>query len=186
MSERLDFRPLLVGLIDGLRERRFSADEPPDRQARWLLFGSPLLVGGAVGGFQIVFSNADQLLAACALLAGALLTGFAQIASWRERILYRHRAVDGVDVRALNEAAAHVLVSLIASVIAAVAVFVLANLDLHCPPLVVHVAACILSAVSAAALVYVAASLLIVVNLLWDAFLNEQREAEREGAKDPR
>lgn len=185
MSERLNPRPLFVGLLAGLRKRRVSDDEPPDRSARWVLFGVPVLVGAAVGGFQVVFSNADQLLAACALLAGALLTGFAQIASWRERILYRHRAVDDIDVRALNEAAAHVLVSLLASVVAAMAVFVLANLDLQCPPLLVYIAACVLSALSAGALVYVAISLLIVVNLLWDAFQNEQREAKREGAQDP-
>lgn len=185
MSERIDPRPLIGGLLSGLRKRRLSNQEPPDYAARVLLFGVPLVVGGLVGGLQVVFTQADQLLAACALLSGALLTGFAQVASWRERILSRHRKVDDIDVRALNEAAAHILVSLIVSVIAAVAVFVLANLDLLCPPLIVHIIACTLSGVSAAALSYVAVSLLFVVNLLWDALQIEQRESEREAAQDP-
>jgi glucan phosphoethanolaminetransferase (alkaline phosphatase superfamily) len=94
--------------------------------------------------------------------------------------------VDEIDVRALNEAAAHTLASLLASVVAAIAVFILANLDLDCAPLVVHIVACALSGIGAAALAYVVLSLLIVVNLLWDALQNEQREAKRESAKGPR
>lgn len=185
MSERLDPRPLMQGLLDGLRKRRLSGNEPVDHAARWILFGTPIAVGLLVGGFQVVFTQADQLLAACALLAGALLTGFAQVASWRERILARQREVDEVDVRALSEAAAHILVSLLVSVAAAVSVFALANLDLNCPPLGVHIWSCILSGLSAASLTYVAISLVMVVNLLWDALQNEQREAKREAAKDP-
>lgn len=185
MSERLDPRPLMSGLLDGLRKRRLSANEPVDHAARWVLLGLPIAVGLAIGGFQVVFTQADQLLAACALLAGALLTGFAQVASWRERILARHRDVDEIDVRALNEAAAHILVSLLVSVVAAITVFALANLDLTCPPLGVHVWSCVLSGLSAASLTYVAISLIMVVNLLWDALQNEQRESKREAAKDP-
>ncbi len=185
MSERLDPGPLIRGLLEGLRKRRQSGDESSDLRARLVLFGFPIAVGVAVGSFQVVFSAADQFLAACALLAGALLTAFAQVASWRERILSRHRSVDQVDVRALNEAAAHILVSLLVSVVATIAVFILANLDLRCPSLATHVVSCALSAVGAAALTYIAISLLIVVNLLWDALVNEQREAEREAAGDP-
>lgn len=169
----------------GLRKRRLSDVEPADVVARIILFGVPLGTGGVVGGLQVIFQHSDQLLAACALLSGALLAGFAQVASWRERILNRHRDVDAIDIRALNEAAAHILSSLAVSVLAAVAVFVLANTDLQCPPLVIHVMACVLSGLSAACLAYVAISLLMVVNLLWDALGVEEREAKREGSKNP-
>ena len=143
----------------------------------------PLLVAAVLGSLGVEFSHADQLLAGAALLAGALLAAFVQIASWRERILARHRRVDGVDVRALNEAAAHVLVSFLASLAVTIFVVVLANIDLYCAPVWVHVVDRVLSAAAAALFTYIIVSLVIVVNLLWDAFQNEQRESEREGLK---
>ncbi|MGY4859520.1 hypothetical protein [Cryobacterium sp. AP23] len=184
MPERLDPRPLIGALVEGLRKRRLSGTEPADVPTRVVLFGLPLIVGGLVFGFGLTFTQADQLLAACALLAGALLTGFAQVASWRERILTRYRRVDEIDVRSLNEAAAHILVSLLVSVLAAIAVFILANLNLQCPTVAVDLWARALSGLSATCLSYVAISLLIVVNLLWDALQNEQRETQREAASD--
>lgn len=177
MSERFDLRPLVRGLRDGLRLRRARAkDEKPDHWTRVILFGIPAAVLILMIAFRVEFTKADQLLAGAALLSAGLIGAFAQIVSWRERILRRNREVERIKVRALNEAGAHVLVSLVMSVVVTVAVFVLANLTLDCVPLYVHVIAWILSGISAASFAYVALSLVIVANLLWDAFEREEQD----------
>ncbi len=177
MSERFDLRPLVRGLRDGLKFRRARAqDEKPDRWTRIILFGVPVAVLVLMIAFRVELTKADQLLAGAALLSAALIGAFAQIVTWRERILRRNREVERVKVRALNEAGAHVLVSLVMSVVVTVAVFVLANLTLDCAPLYVHIIAWALSGISAASFAYVALSLVIVANLLWDAFEREEQD----------
>lgn len=177
MSERFDLRPLVRGLRDGLKLRRARAeDEKPDRWTRVALFGVPVAVLVLMIAFRVELNKADQLLAGAALLSAALIGAFAQIVTWRERILRRNREVERIKVRALNEAGAHVLVSLVMSVVVTVAVFVLANLALDCAPLYLHIIAWILSGISAASFAYVALSLVIVANLLWDAFEREEQD----------
>lgn len=177
MSERFDVRPLIRGLLDGLRKRRVdAADEAADVVSRIVLFGVPAIILGLMIVFRVELTKADQLLAGAALLSAALIGAFAQIVSWRERILRRNRPVERAKVRALNEAGAHVLVSLVMSVVVTVAVFVLANLVLTCAPLYLHITAWVLSALSAASFAYVALSLIIVANLLWDAFKREEQD----------
>ena len=177
MSERFDLRPLVRGLRDGLKLRRARAqDEKPDRWTRVILFGVPSVVLVLMVAFRVELTKADQLLAGAALLSAALIGAFAQIVTWRERILRRNREVERIKVRALNEAGAHVLVSLVMSVVLTVSVFVLANLVLDCAPLYVHVIAWILSGISAGSFAYVALSLVIVANLLWDAFEREEQD----------
>lgn len=177
MSERFDIRPLVRGLLDGLRNRRAEeGNERADYLTRAILFGVPAAVAVVMLVFRVSLTNAEQLLAGAALLSAALIGAFAQIVSWRERILSRNRAVERVKVRALNEAGAHVLVSLVMSVIVTVGVFVLANLDMHCAPLAVHIVAWALSAISAASFTFVALSLIVVANLLWDAFQREETD----------
>lgn len=177
MSERFDLRPLVRGLRDGLKLRRARIeDEKPDRWTRLVLIGLPALVLVLMIVFRIELTKADQLLAGAALLSAALIGAFAQIVTWRERILRHNREVERIKVRALNEAGAHVLVSLVMSVLVTVAVFVLANLTLSCAPLYLHIIAWILSGISAASFAYVALSLVIVANLLWDAFEREEQD----------
>lgn len=185
MVERFNPGPLIRGLFEGLRLRRNSPEEPDDRWARLILFMVPPTTGAVLVTARVELPAADQLLAASALLVGALLAGFAQVASWRERILVRHRRVDIVDVRALNEAAAHILISLLVSTVGSIAMFVLSNLDLKSSSTVVHGFAQAASALSASAFTYVALSLFIVTNLLWDAYMNEEREIRREGKAEP-
>ncbi|MHA7190520.1 hypothetical protein ACX80N_09555 [Arthrobacter sp. MDT2-16] len=187
MSERFDLRPLIRGLSDGLRNRRADAEmEVPDVWSRIVLFGIPALILVLMVAFRVELTHADQLLAGAALLSAALIGAFAQIVTWRERILRRNREVERVKVRALNEAGAHVLVSLVMSVVVTAAVFVLANLNLTCVSLYVHLIAWILSATSAACFAYVALSLIIVANLLWDAFEREEQDiAEQNSSQYP-
>lgn len=177
MSERFDVRPLIQGLLSGLRKRRVSeGDEVADVRTRIILFGVPAAILVVMVAFRVELAHSDQLLAGATLLSGALIAAFTQIVSWRERILTRNREAERVKVRALNEAGAHVLVSLIVSVVVIGSVFVLANLDLNSVELYVHLVAWILSAVSAGAFAYIALSLVIVANLLWDAFKREEQD----------
>lgn len=177
MSERFDVRPLIRGLLSGLRKRRVSQDdEVPDVRTRVILFGVPAAVLLAMITFRVELTHSDQLLAGATLLLGALIAAFTQIVSWRERVLMRNRETERVKVRALNEAGAHVLVSLIMSVAVTVSVFVLANLNVYCVEFYVHIIAWILSAISAGSFTYIALSLVIVANLLWDAFKREEQD----------
>ncbi|MGA1813967.1 hypothetical protein VH571_16410 [Frondihabitans sp. 4ASC-45] len=130
---------------------------------------------------RIRLGGADQLLAGTALLAGALLTGFGQIASWRERLLQRPTAVTGSRIRALNEAVAHILVCLLVSLLATACVIVLANLDLTDARGVVIAVEVGLSALAVAAFSYIFITLVVVVNLLWDAFREEESDASTQG-----
>lgn len=177
MSERFDVQPLIRGLLSGLRKRRTTeGDEVADLRTRGVLFGAPAVVLLVMVGFRVELNHADQVLAGVTLLSGALIAAFAQIVSWRERILTRNREVERVKVRALNEAGAHVLVSLLMSVVVTASIFVLANMDLKDAEIYVHLIAWILSAISAAIFTYIALSLLIVTNLLWDAFKREEQD----------
>jgi hypothetical protein len=178
MPQRLDLRPLIEGLWHGLRRRRSTAtSEPPDYWTRGILLGVPAVAIVVVAVLRVRLGGADQLLAGTALLAGALLTGFGQIATWRERLLRRPVAVTGSRLRALDEAVAHVLVCLLVSLIATACVIILANLDLTDARPVVMGIEVGFSGVAAASFSYIFISLIVVVNLLWDAFREEESDS---------
>lgn len=172
MPGRFDLRPLASGLGHGLRRRRVLGTEPADRRARGVLIVVPIVVFIAALALGLELVKADQLLAGTALLVGGLLTTFSQVATWRERLLARERKVEAIHIRALNEAAAHILVSVLFAGFTAALLIVLANIDTNMA--LAHPAlrwlVRILSALSVACFSYMALTLIIVVNLLWDAF----------------
>lgn len=177
MPERFDVRPLIRGLLSGLQKRRVNEDdEVADLKTRVILFGMPAAVLVGLIGFRVELTRSDQILAGAAVLVGALIAAFTQVVSWRERILMRNRETERVKVRALNEAGGHILVSLVTSVGLIITVFVLANLNLQSSELYVHIIGWILSGLSASFLTYIALSLVIVTNLLWDAFKREEQD----------
>lgn len=184
MLDRFNPRPVLRGVLAGLSRRSSNDDERPDWGARFALFGIPTVVAGVLIASQTIVDEAEIMLAAAALLVGALLAGFAQVAAWRERILARGRKVDAVRVRALNEAGALILMSIHVSVFAAVAVFFLALMDTKniTPPQ--SWVAVVLGAAGPSALAYVAMSLVFVANLLWDGFVNEEADSARDNIPD--
>lgn len=214
MPGRLDPRPILSGAWEGLRQRRAKLPEPPDWSTRIILVALPLLAGGAIAVLGVTLNHADQLLAGTALLTGALLTGFAQIVSWRERVIRRHREVDASQLRTLSEAAVLILLGVVVSIVAAAIMIALSNISVSSldsetvqrvapTPLATlsptgtagavpaaevgiggMVAVRILSSLAVATLTFVALSVLIVVNLLWDAFITEGAELNREQLKD--
>lgn len=172
MSRRFDLRPLLSGVVQGLRKRRPIGDEPADVRTRRILIVTPLVAAALIAGFRVELTGADQMLAGMALLIGALVVSFSQVASWRERLLERDRKVDQMSIRSLDEAAAHILFGVVLAGVATAAFGTLANIHLgiNDPGVVRTVAAVALSAVGVAIYVYILLTLVITVNLLWDAY----------------
>ncbi|GAA3326064.1 hypothetical protein GCM10017711_24360 [Paeniglutamicibacter sulfureus] len=182
MASRLNPMQLIRGVREGLRHREENAAaEKPDWTTRIVLLSIPILVAGGMIWFGLGVQSPDQLLAGAALLAGALLTGFSQVAAWRERILMRD---EQARTRALDEAAAHILLSLVAGVAITVLVVSLVVIPSEDIPAWVEQIRVVLGAISVAVLSYVGLTLLIVANLLWDAFQFEKQDAERENLED--
>ncbi|MDZ5145107.1 hypothetical protein [Microbacterium testaceum] len=181
MLDRLNPGRVLSGVFAGLRKRSATGQEKADTTARAILFGLPVIVAGCLIWSRVVVHEAELILAAVALLVGALLAGFSQVAGWREKILDRARPVDAVRVRALNEAGALILMSIHVSVLAAVAVFAVAIIDVKDEsPEWLRWVVIVLCSVGPAALTYVALSLVFVANLLWDGFVNDEADSQRE------
>jgi hypothetical protein len=171
-------------VLVGLRRRSSDEHEKADVGARIILFGEPLVVAVALVCTRIVVNEPELLLAAVALLVGALLAGFAQVAGWRERVLERGRVVDKARIQALNEAGALILMSIHVSVVASAAVFGVALLELEQRAKWVDWIAILLSSIGPASVTYVALSLVFVANRLWDGFTGEQDDIERENHRD--
>lgn len=172
MPGRFDLRPLIRGVRQGLRKRRDTGPEAADIRARAVLIGLPLATAAVCAVSGLVLPKADQLIAGAALLVGALFAAFTQIAAWRDRILARGNATDAVDLRALSEAGAHILLTVVISLLATADLVVLANLDVEQenPDLILLIATRALSSLGAGAFTYMTLSLYVVVNLLWDAY----------------
>lgn len=185
MPGRLDPRPLVRDLLQGLRLREHAEPEPPDVVTRIVLWGTPIIVGIAIGVCDLQLRDIGQLLSAVALFLGVLVAAFTQVASWRERILSRGRRIDDIDVRSLNEAGAHILISVLAALAIATLILVLINLPSGHNLIWLQVIARFLRGCCAAGFTYMGLTLVVVVNLLRDAYLNEEREARRERLKDP-
>jgi hypothetical protein len=186
-TDRFSQRPLAAALRAGLRVRKpgDGTNEKPDRIAITVLACVPLTILAVTFLLQLRLASADLLLAAAALLVGALLTAFTQIATWRERLVASGLETVSVRIRALDEAAAHVLSSLLMSVACAVAVLLvgvvssallpsyLAWVDGATLELLRSVRAWVeiaLTAVAGAAFAYVVVSIVIVTGLLLDAY----------------
>jgi hypothetical protein len=169
---RFDLRPLVRGVGQGLRKRRDIGPEAADVKARAVLVGLPLATAATCAIIGFVLPKADQLIAGAALLVGALFAAFTQVAAWRDRIAARKNATDAVDLRALSEAGAHILLTVVISLLATADLVVLANLDVEekNPDLFLSITTIALSALGVGAFTYMTLSLYMVVNLLWDAY----------------
>lgn len=163
MSARLDVRPLACALLDGLRHRAQIGQERQDGATKYLLFGIPTAIFCVSLSAGLRLTGANDLIAGTAVLIGALLVGFSQLASWRERLTARNARIDGAEMRMLDEAVAHVLVATLASGVLSSAIAIGSNASW--PPAIV-----IASSLAASITAYLALSLLIVVNLLWLAY----------------
>jgi hypothetical protein len=172
VAGRFDLRPLLKGVGRGLRKRRDTGPEAPDKRVRGVLLALPLAAAWTTAAAGFVLPHADQFIAGAAVLVGALFAAFTQIAAWRDRLLARGNQTDGVDLRALDEAGAHVLFTVVISLAATADLVILANLDVEQkdPSLAFSILLRGLTAFGVGTFTYMTLSLFVVVNLLWDAY----------------
>lgn len=185
MPGRLDVRPLLAGAMQGLRRRRVQGMEPADGPARYVLFGLPVVAGAITTSLRVQLNDAGALAGACGILIGALLTSFGTVGVWKERLVARDRDTEKVNVRALDEAAAHILVSVLAAMIALMSLAIVSNAIQSDPGAVREWVVAAFAGLGVAGLVYLAITLVIVVNLLWDAFIGTspaRRTSRTQGA----
>lgn len=99
-----------------------SAQPAPDRVARLLLIGLPLVSGGTFLVFGGSLAAPGSLLSGVALLAGGFLAAFGQISTLRLRLTDRADRfpdAEAIDRSALDETAAHLLVASFMSAITA-------------------------------------------------------------------
>lgn len=171
MPGRFDLRPLLGGALLGLRRRRAIGAEPVDGSARYILVGVPLVSAAVLTALQVQLADPGILSGGAALLIGALLAGFAMLAGWKDRLVERERQTERLQVRALDEAGAHILMSVIMAVVATAALGTLANVPVGGDAGAFRLWLCAsLGGVGVGALVYIGLSVVIVVNLMWDAY----------------
>lgn len=183
MPGRFDLRPLRKQLLDGLRHRATVGVELPDMFVRTMLWWVPLGAASCTYVFGVILSAADQLLAGFALLVGASLAAFAQLASWRERFTERNLRTEAIPAKAIDEAVAHVLFTVVAAVAGTILTAVLANLQIEGASAAVLEVARVLSALSVAVGAYLVLTLVIVVNLLSDAYVTVNRVESDEQSK---
>lgn len=188
MPGRFNLGPLAHAVGDGLRHRASVGTEAKDRTTRAVLVLLPatgVILSLTLG---VELSGADQLIAGFALLAGTSIAAFTQLAAWREKLTARAKKVDGVASRALDEAVAHVLMIVVVSMAATVAMVIVFNIEPgEDPSAAVQWTIRGFSAAGIGAGLYVVLSLVIVVNLLFDAYTNANPRAaivEDSGADD--
>lgn len=171
MPGRFDLRPLLGGALLGLRRRRAIGTEPVDGSTRYILMAVPLVSAGVLTALRVQLADPGILSGGAALLIGALLAGFAMLAGWKDRLVERDRQTERLQVRALDEAGAHILMSVVMAVVATAALGALANVPVAADAGAVRLWLCAgLGGLGVGALVYIGLSVLIVVNLMWDAY----------------
>ncbi len=172
MTGRLNPGPTLTGALNGVLLRRpRNAEEPADSTTPVLLFGLPLLVVGAACATRVVLPHPGILVVAGAVLTAALLPTFAAIAMWREQARAARCEPDRVATGALDEAGAHVLVSVLVAAVATLGMAVVATVglpdDAGTARTWLVVAA---GAIGLGCWTYLVLSLVMAVNLMWDAY----------------
>lgn len=179
MPGRFSVGPLASGVLAGLRKRRRLGAEPPDVATRYALLAVPVTVAVISLGERKIFPNPADLLAGLALLAGANLAAFALIASWREQLNHREAKIDGARKRALDEAVAHILSSIVLATASMASMIGLTSMDLGDKPSDLALwTARLLTACGLAFLSYISLVIIIVANLLWDGYSGVNARAE--------
>lgn len=134
--------------------------------------------------------EAGALTGAFGLIAGVLLGAFGLLASWRMRFAGRgpaYKALDGAARRALDEAVALVLVSVLLSTLAAALTVVLANIMIVTPNGDTRVVFPVVATLVTAVLTWAASLLLllfwVIVNLLSRSYRSAIKVDEEEAGR---
>lgn len=174
MTDRFSLIPLATEAWGSLRRRASRGHELRDWPAILTLIILPVIAATAVVWQQWTIQNPESLVAGLSLLAAALLAVVPQFASWRQRLTERSKAVEGVARRKIDEAVTHTLLGVVLSVGIAFLAVILANSRYTTPygdksmllPWV-EVGA---GAITAAGGTYLVLTILLIVNLLFDAY----------------
>lgn len=182
MTDRFNPGPLIVRAFNEMRRRSQIGEEPPDRLSRLILIALPLIMGFTSWWFAWSVRSADSMVAGFSLLAAALLAVVPQLASWRQRLSDRNRASEGVARRKLDEAVANTLVGVLASIALALVSVILANIVIPSSPSAGDAAypevARLLTASLVAGGTYLGLVILLVVNLLFDAYTDASADSQ--------
>ncbi|WP_030527730.1 hypothetical protein [Phycicoccus jejuensis] len=119
---------------------------------------------------RVVLVQPSQLTAVFGLMSTAMFAAFALIARWREVLSARTKVVDKIPKRALDEAVAHVLIASLTGISGAALTVVLTVIPTSAPGTTPHLVAVILTAASLALGTVFFLTLLIIINLLHDAY----------------
>lgn len=171
MSDRFSPVALMVNAWGSLRVRSAVGHERPDWTAIVALAGLPAGLGVLSFWQGWVFRETGSLVAAFALLSAAQVAIVPQFASWRQRLSERARASEGIARRKVDEAVSNLLLSVVVCVLLTVLAVVLANIA---PPSgpddPLALTARLLTGVMCAGACYLVLTILLIVNLLFDAY----------------
>lgn len=174
MTDRFDPRPLVSRALGSMRRRSQVGQEPRDWAALFVMVVAPSGLGFISWAFAWSVRSADSLVAGFSLLAAALLAVVPQLAAWRQRLTDRDRGSEGVARRKLDEAVSNTLVGVLVSIVLAVLSIIIANIIVPSTPNGIDIAypevVRLLTAILATGGAYLALTLLLVVNLLFDAY----------------
>ncbi|WP_345473692.1 hypothetical protein QMQ05_05610 [Glutamicibacter ectropisis] len=134
MLERFTPAALFRGQYKSLSDYRGENPKPAWIE-RILTFLTPIMAGVAMWFFNGSIADPNSLLAGAALFAGALISAFAQLSSWRDRLTERaakYRLSESVDRDALDESATHLLAASYVSALAAAFLILAINFGSDC------------------------------------------------------
>lgn len=189
MTDRISPIALAKTAWSSLRVRAVVGTERPDRTARVILAGLPALGFGVSLWLDWLVRDSAALIAGFSLLPAALLAVVPQFAAWRQRLTDRSRKTDGLAQRKLDEAVAHTLLVVVVSIVLAAVAIVLSNITEPTPAspsVVLPWVARVLTGLMVAGGAYLLLSLMLVVNLLFDAYQDATGSGGRSEGQDSR
>lgn len=133
-TDRFSPADIFLAHLKGLKNRNYTTARPvgvADISARVALYAIPVAAGVAMYWFDGIIASGDGILAAAGILTGAFFMGFTQVVVWRERFTERRSTHEQSEVHqrdSLDEAIAHILMAMYASMLLIVAVIVSQNL----------------------------------------------------------
>ncbi len=157
-----------------------------DWVALGVLYGGPLLVAAFGYHAKWAVTNLDQLLGGVALLVGGLMAAFGQVASWRAKLTEMQKAkpVSGASQRDhLDEATAHLLMAIYASIAFVVVASVAGN---YLPKEPVVTVSSLVSGWTAVLVViggFICGLMVMVLSSLWTAYAESNEVPERMGGR---
>ena len=171
MTDRFDITPLVRAALGGMTHRAVLGKERRD----WVALATLTLLPVASAVVSMFFGwrlrDAGSLVAGLSLLGAALLALVVQFAAWRGRLSERKKPSEAVARRAIDEAVANTLLATLTCVALAALTAVLSNISAPDPTwTVIPAAAEVLTALIIGGCVYLGLILLVVLNLLFDAY----------------